>query len=204
VAHTFGGTAICDFLNLMRSDALTLQPGAVVVEFSGNAFTACMMDDAGQPLTGAAYEERYRGDAEAVVGIFGPMGAHVYFAGAPIPRPDAGRHYNGGKLNGMYEQIASAHPDVAEFVDAGASVLDHGRWTATRPCLPEEPCPGATDGSGARVVPVRAPDGDHFCPVARTPRSGVTGACAVWSGGAYRFGRAMAAPVLLALDPRAT
>ena len=58
MTHTFGGTAICDFLDLMRTDALRLQPGAVVVEFSGNAFTACMMDAAGQPLAGAAYEAR--------------------------------------------------------------------------------------------------------------------------------------------------
>ncbi len=203
VTHTFGGTAICDFLNLMRADALTLQPGAVVVEFSGNAFTGCMMDAVGEPLAGAAYEERYRSDAEAVVGIFGPMGAHVYFAGAPIGRPDAAQHYNGGKLNGLYEQIASAHPDVAEFVDAGAAVLDHGRWTATLPCMPGEPCPGAFDGSGALVVPVRAPDGAHFCPVVRPAKAGVTGSCGVWSGGAYRYGLAMAAPVLRSLDARA-
>src|SRR5262245_33043191 len=35
--RTAGGTAICDFLGDMRKDAATLAPGAVVIEFSGNA-----------------------------------------------------------------------------------------------------------------------------------------------------------------------
>jgi hypothetical protein len=51
-------------------------------------------------------------------------------------------------------------------------------------------------------VPVRAPDGDHFCPVTQKARAGLTASCAVWSSGSYRYGRAMAAPVLLALAAR--
>ncbi len=203
VPQTFPGTAICDFLDSMRRDALRLQPGAVVVEFSGNAFTSCMKDAAGQPLSGQAYEDRYRADAEAVVGIFGPIGAHVWFAGAPIPRPDGGRHFNGGRLNAMYREIASERPGVVEFTDAGAAVLDQGRWTATLPCRADEPCRGGTDAAGRPVNGVRAPDGDHFCPASDAAKARVGGACPVWSSGAFRYGRAMAAPVLAALESRA-
>ena len=40
--RTFGGTAICDFLEQMRADASELEPDAVVIEFSGNALTPCV------------------------------------------------------------------------------------------------------------------------------------------------------------------
>jgi len=200
ITRTFGGTAICDFLDDMRDDVATLRPVAAVVEFSGNAFTPCMMDRAGQPLRDEAFLERYRADAAALVGIFGPAGTEVYFAGAPIPRPSDGRgHFNGGKLNAMYQRIASSHAPQVQFVDAGAAVLDGGRWTETLPCLRDEPCTGGTDASGRAVDVVRAPDGDHFCPASAAARAGVSGPCPVWSSGAYRYGRAMAAPVLDAL-----
>src|SRR5262245_42844931 len=39
VGRTFGGNAICDFFDLMKDDALSLRPAAVVLEFSGNRFT---------------------------------------------------------------------------------------------------------------------------------------------------------------------
>ena len=200
VTRTFGGTAICDWLDSMRADAASLAPGAVVIEFSGNALTACMQDATGQALSGDAYLARYRADAEAAVGIFEPIGTRVYFAGAPIPRPtDAPGAFKGGQLNAMYGEVADGHTTVAEFVDAGAAVLDQGRWTNTLPCLPGEPCTGLGDAAGQAVNVVRAPDGNHFCPVAKAARAGVTDTCPVWSSGAFRFGRAMAAPVLEAL-----
>lgn len=88
------------------------------------------------------------------------------------------------------------------YVDAGAAVLDHGRWTDALPCLPDEPCSGiagavATDGP---VNVVRAPDGNHFCPVAHDAVDGVVATCPVWSSGAYRYGTAMAEPVVELLE----
>jgi hypothetical protein len=199
VTRTYGGSAICDFLHWMRTDARDLRPGAVVVEFSGNAFTPCMLDATGHALSGAAFHDRYRTDADAVVDIFAPVGTHIWFAGAPIARPDGGRHFNGGKIDGTYRALAEAHPGVVDFIDAGASVLDLGRWTATLPCRPDEPCEGGTDLSGQAVNVVRAPDGDHFCPASEDAKGGVTSSCPVWSSGAFRYGRAMAAPVLEAM-----
>lgn len=200
VTRTFGGTAICDWLDSMREDAAALSPTAVVVEFSGNAFTSCMLDSAGQPLVGDAYLARYRADAEAVVEIFEPTGTRVYFAGAPLARPSDGPStFQGGRLNRMYTEIAAEHADVAEFVDAGAAVLDDGRWTNTLPCLENEPCEGGRDASGLPVNVVRAPDGGHFCPASEAARAGVTDSCPVWSSGALRYGSAMAAPLLASL-----
>jgi hypothetical protein len=76
------------------------------------------------------------------------------------------------------------------------AVLDEdGRYTDTLPCLPEEPCTHTGPGPiGTNVV--RAPDGAHFCPGNVRADRGVTSTCAVWSSGAYRYARAMAAPVV--------
>ena len=194
VSHTYGGTAICDWLEQMRADAPTLLPGAVIVEFSGNAFTPCMLDSDGLPLTGAAFLDRYQADAEAVVDIFAPIGAEVMFVGTPISASAEAQGYRGGTLNDVYAAF-DGRPGV-EYVDAGAAVLDDGHWTATLPCLPDEPCTGGTDASGQGVNVVRAPDGGHFCPAADDAVRGVTGECPVWSSGAYRFAQAMVHPVL--------
>jgi hypothetical protein len=101
----------------------------------------------------------------------------------------------------MLDDSNALHSDIAaltgaEYIDAGAAVLDHGRWTATMPCLVTEPCTGSADGIDHGVNVVRSPDGTHFCPTAGTAEQGVTDGCAVWSSGAYRFGSAMAVPII--------
>jgi hypothetical protein len=95
----------------------------------------------------------------------------------------------------MYASLAKVEPRIKYF-DAGASVLAHGSWTKTLPCLAGEPCTGGTDEIGTAVNIVRAPDGGHFCPTAPAAVRGVTGVCPVWSSGAYRYGTALAAPVI--------
>ncbi|NND75749.1 MAG: hypothetical protein HKN44_12160 [Ilumatobacter sp.] len=198
VVHTFGGTAICDWLDQMATDAVTIRPGAVVVEFSGNNFTPCMQDAAGTPLTGAAFLARYAADALAVIETFAPGGTQVVFASGPITRAASERGQSTG-LNALYADLAGDHEGV-RYVDAGAAVLADGRWTATLPCLPDEPCTGGLDADGVAVNVVRAPDGIHFCPASAEAVAGVTGTCPVWSSGALRYGRALAAPVVAGLD----
>jgi hypothetical protein len=194
--RTFGGTAICDWLDLMRADAITWHPTAVVIEFSGNAFTACMRDAAGNALAGLPYYAKYADDATEVLRIFGTVDARVYLAGAPINQRAAQAHDpNAGRLNAIYASLAEVDP-LSEYLNAGASVLNNGHWTKTLPCLAGEPCTGGTDATGTPVNIVRAPDGGHFCPAAPAAVRGVTGACPVWSSGAYRYGTALAAPVI--------
>lgn len=195
VDRTFGGTSICDWLAAMREDATSLAPRAVVAEFSGNSITPCMREGADE-LQGDELVERYRSDAETAVSIFEPIGSRLYFASAPLPRDSSSGYSHGARLNRMYREIAQAPDDNVDFVDAGAAVLDRGVWTQTLPCLDEEPCEGGLDARGRAVNVVRAPDGNHFCPMFRQAHDGVAGACVVWSSGAFRYGAAMARPII--------
>jgi hypothetical protein len=200
--RTFGGTAICDWLTRMQSDAVTLHPDAVVVEFSGNALTPCMRALDGQALSGPAYFAKYAADAKAVLDIFTPGHTLVFFAGSPIShRAELTNDPTVPTLHAMYAELAASNP-YGRYTDAGASVLSGGHWTETLPCLPTEPCTGGRDAHGTPVNVVRAPDGAHFCPGAPAAVRGVTAACSVWSSGSYRFGNAMAAAVIEELASR--
>ncbi len=164
ITRTMGGTAICDALPSMQIDAATLHPDAVVVEFSGNAFTPCMRDASGQPFTGAALYAKYVADVEHIISIFAGSDTEVYFAGAPISLQEAQAHDAYADLyNHMYASLTADNARV-RYIDAGAAVLEHGRWTETLPCLADEPCTGRSGDSGLGVNVVRAPDGHHFCP----------------------------------------
>ena len=199
--RTFGGTAICDWLGQMRADAASLRPDAVVVEFSGNALTPCMRAPNGSALTGATYFQKYASDSAAVLDIFSPRHALVFFVGAPISQ-DAERagDRTALTLHTLYAALARSTP-YGRYIDAGASVLAGGRWTASLPCLPTEPCMGR-DAIGTPVNVVRAPDGVHFCPSALPAVRGVTAPCSVWASGSWRFGNAMAAPVIAEFESR--
>lgn len=188
--HTMGGTALCDWLDQMRADTAGLAGGVAVVQFSGNNFTPCMLDRSGVGLTGESLVDRYRADAVAAIEVFRSTGTTVLLAGAPIVDSE---------LNAMYAELAERHDGVV-YVPAGDAVLDAGRWTATLPCRPEEPCEGGVDASGTPVNVVRAPDALHFCPTGAEGR-GSTDDCPVWSSGAYRFALALAAPVIDLLGP---
>jgi hypothetical protein len=102
--------------------------------------------------------------------------------------------FHPGSLNALYQELAARHPS-ARYIEAGASVLDHGRWTKTLPCLPDEPCTGGTDHRGRAVNVVRAPDGTHFCPDGPAAEFGVTKPCEVWSSGAFRYGTAISTAI---------
>ena len=194
--RTFGGTAICDWLDQMAADAASLAPGIVVIEFSGNSFTPCMKDTNGVALTAEEIDERYAVDAASTIAIFASIGTHVVFAGAPATRPDTASGI--GRLNGLYSQLADEH-DGVWYTDAGRSVLADDSYTITLPCLSSEPCEGGYTSEGLLVNVVRNPDGIHFCPVNSDAVYGVTDDCPEWSSGAYRYGRALAQPVLDAL-----
>ena len=196
VERTFGGTAICDWLDEMAADVTALKPGIVIIEFVGNSFTPCMRDAAGQFLTGTAVVERYSADLETLIATFAVNGAQVVLAGAAVSRADADHTpLGGGGLNALYQRTARAHAGV-HYADAGAEVLDDGHWTSTLPCFAFEPCTGGVDAAGTGVNAVRSPDGLHFCPASADAVRGVTGDCPVWSSGAFRYGNALARPAL--------
>jgi hypothetical protein len=196
--RTRGGSALCDWLDAMRADAVRLPPPGlrtlVVIEFSGNALTPCTAGLDGRSLAfhPDALEARYAEDAAEVVSIFSAVGARVLFAGSPVARgADPRGEPFAARLNRAYADLADRTPGV-DFVDAGAAVLRDGRWTESLPCLPEEPCTGRPGPDGQPENVVRAPDGGHFCPGSPAATAGMTAACPVWSSGAYRYGLAIA------------
>jgi hypothetical protein len=192
VDRTYGGTAICDRLDRMRHDLHDLQPSAVVLEFVGNNVTPCMRGPTG-PLTGEDLLRKYRDDARAATGIFAGAGVRVYWIGAPSTATTEEPVFAGVRHGYQAEsgRLTFATPPLprVRYVDAGLAVLDGGRFAATLPCLPSE---GAGEGCVDGHIPVRALDGLHFCPVRAGPGDD---RCPIYSGGAVRFGLAMAQPI---------
>jgi hypothetical protein len=196
IGRSFGGTALCDYLDIMRDDALNLRPAAVVLEFSGNRFTSCMHHPDGEGMGDGDAFLKYLDDARAAVRIFATVGTHVYLAGAPVSRPVPGSFQRGRGLNVMYSWLALlSPPETVTYIDAGTAVQLGSDYVDELPCLPEEPC---TDPD--RTTVVRSSDGVHLCPGDDSHRDPATARCLVWSGGAYRYGRAMAAPVIAHLS----
>jgi hypothetical protein len=192
VLRTAPGSAPCDWLADMSRTVSRFRPDAAVVEFSGNNLTPCMRDKATRKgLTGDALVARYTADAEKVTETLSRDGATVYWMGAPPDRLPA-LSVTAARINGVYA-LLPGRDQSARFSDAGAAVLDHGAYADYLPCLPSEPCTGPYR-NGVRTNQVRAPDGVHFCPAPPAGRA----PCPVWSSGAFRFGTAMAQPIISA------
>lgn len=193
--HVLGGTAICDFLPGLPAELKRTRPVAVVFEFAGNGVTRCTQPTPGTAATVEQLVTRYRGDAASATRLVVAAGATAWWMGAPVNR-DPTADIGNTAVRAVYQALPAQFP-AARYVDAGAAVERAGQFTETLPCLPVEPC--AHVGAG-NENPVRAPDGGHLCP-AHQPSSD---ACPVWSSGAFRFGMAMAEPVIrsLHLQPR--
>jgi hypothetical protein len=186
--RTFPGTALCDFLGTMATDAQTWQPTAAVLAFSGDAFTPCMT---GYTLGTPAYYQKYKQDLESAISMFRGIGTAVFVVGLPLDE-SAGLSQNVIALNSIFESVVANTTGVT-YDDAGQAVLANGAFTWTLPCLSFEPCTGA---SGTNIV--RAPDGVHFCPNGQTTLSGYFEVCDVYASGAFRFALAMLGPALAA------
>jgi hypothetical protein len=194
VTEDYGGTAVCDWLSKMKSDATTYHPQAVALQFSGNASTPCM---AGYEPETPEYYLKYISDTTTAINIFRAIGAKVYLVGYPISySASTGTDPNWDQLNLDYQTIANQNPGVVEWVDAGTSVEGaDGTFTWTLPCLSWEPCVGTQLGYPAGTNVVRAPDGVHFCPDGKPGLNGVVGSCDVYMSGDLRYGAAMIGPI---------
>jgi hypothetical protein len=186
LVRTYGGLAVCDFLQTMATDAATWRPTAAVLEFSGDNFTPCM---AGDPIGSPQYYAKYRSDLQSAIDILRPHGTEVFLIGVPFDAT-AATNTNIANLNRLYASLAGTNTGVT-YVDAGSAVMADGAFTRTLPCLPAEPCTGP---SGTNIV--RAPDGVHFCPTGDTTIEGYFAVCNVYSSGAFRFATAMLGPAL--------
>ncbi|NNE73445.1 MAG: hypothetical protein HKN26_07265 [Acidimicrobiales bacterium] len=187
-----GGVALCDSVEPFIAKTAEVEYDAIVLAYSGNAFTPCMRDDIGDPLRGTAHTARYQQALERIEATARERGIALFIAGAPMAQtasPEA------TSLIEMYRRFAD-RSDVTTFVDVDDALLEDGRWTATLPCLPiEGPEQGCVDGR----IAVHAPDGAHFCPTAEPAVLGVINECDAWSSGAYRYAQALADPVIARL-----
>ncbi len=198
--RSFGGTALCDWLPQMRSDAV-LRPDVVVIEFAGNAMTPCML--------ARGTDERdvrmsYLLDAmtAAAYWIAGGQDTEVVIVGTP-PRAVAPFLPERNPLDAVYQFVAAANGPRVSFRGAPEAALaattrdDSGamRFPRELPCTPgERAMPACRDGE----IVVRANDGLHFCPVPGTE----VGRCGVYAAGVVRFGDAVAEAALDALGSR--
>lgn len=199
-----GGTAICDYSAEVRRAAATLHPRMVVLAFSGNSLTTCMLPPPGTPNDQRWIVAKYRRDLATIVDALGPMGVSMTVVGAPprldrvadpVLRPEV---WTVGALptnmvsvetnvNAVYEGAAvdarSRGFDVG-YVDGGRWLKSPaGGWTKVLPCAVFDPASACADG----LVTVRSFDLVHFCPVIPTATEGVVQRCPVYSGGAVRY-----------------
>ncbi|OHV63249.1 hypothetical protein BCD48_38405 [Pseudofrankia sp. BMG5.36] len=172
----WSGTAPCNWLDDVSGTIRDFQPTIAVIAFSGNR-PPCM---SGRDLIAA-----YRADVTAMTEKLAASGVEVRLVETPPRRGEAVDADGRTELDRLWAQIASTTPHT-RVIRAGQSISDHGRFTTTLPCAPEDSC-----GPDGRVV-VRAPDGIHFCPRPTEP----AGVCPVYSGGARRYGLAVARGVL--------
>lgn len=180
--RTAGGTAPCDWYADIMQWPDTEPIDVALLQFSGNARTPCMRESFGVAPSLSARVEKYRADVEALALHLSGKGATVLLIGAPVFRSDFREPNRVEMFNELYRDLAERHDGVL-FVDAGAPLLDQGRYTDRLPCLQREgEAEGCTDGT----ITVRSPDGVHFCPVV------TKSSCPVYSSGALRFAMAMA------------
>ncbi len=173
VRKFFGGTAPCDWID----DDLEATPATVVViTFTGNNMTPCMLDAVGERMIDEPLVEKYRNDVGVLIDHARAAGAWVVLVGQPLRHPSFDAELEVEGINAAYREYAASMSHVS-YVDAGRFVeTPDGRYTDRLPCT-EFDIDCAPDGTTV----VRG-DGVHFCPVV-----GVS-PCPVWSSGAVRFG----------------
>jgi hypothetical protein len=185
-SRTLGGTAPCDWEQQMLEQAGRID--LAVLEFSGNSWTDCMRDPAtGDFLRDDALLAKYEHDITTIARTLTAAGTDVLLIGAPRPGDDSGSSRSRIAVRQLYRVLATRLSGVT-FADAGAAVLDRGRFTKTLPCLPfEDGSLGCHDGR----IQVRNADALHLCPFAGPAVDPFVGRCPLYSSGAYRFGNAM-------------
>ena len=173
VRKFFGGTAPCDWLD----DDLEATPSTVVViTFTGNNMTPCMLDGAGARLIDEPLVEKYRADVGVLIEHARASGAWVVLVGQPLRHPSFDADLEVEGINAVYRQYATTMSEVS-YVDAGQFVeTPDGAYTDRLPCAEFD-----TDCAPDGTTVVRG-DGVHFCPIVEVSP------CPVWSSGAVRFG----------------
>jgi hypothetical protein len=199
--HVFGGTALCDWFPDIRTEidpanTSGFHPQVAVLQFSGNAFTPCMLTKGGAAYSGQALIDKYEADSAAAIAMFAKAHIAVYFASSPLSSYQSLQYTDQTPLGVMFSRLPARFPSgrAVRFIDAATPLEWHGKYSKTLPCLSWERCTGRWP-DGTKTVVVRQSDGVHFCPVGVKAVKGVVPACPVLSPGAERFALAMISPV---------
>jgi hypothetical protein len=159
----YGGTATCDYLDEMRATAAAFEPDVVVIQFTGNALTPCILarTGGGRGILGGdatfdifGFAVGYGEDTAAAIEAFGPD-VDVLLLGV-IPTRE-GVTPPAQIVNDIYRRLAEERENVA-FLMPDELLAPDGVYAHELPCTFVEPC---TPGD---PVPVRAEDGGHLCP----------------------------------------
>ncbi len=197
---TFPGSSLCDWYPRFDEDQANYDLWAVVLFFTNNTFSDCMKGPNGEELSPEEALAKFESDLIGAIDRFTIEGATVYLPTIPQSRGEVTLGIDvSAELNELFSSLASRHSAVV-VVDAAPAVLDeNGFYTETLPCLAIEPCTGGVDESGVPVNLVREPDGVHFCTGGYGPGVEVAPhTCPTWSSGAFRYGGALAAPIVQA------
>ena len=202
VNRAVAGSAPCDWIPRATTDA-SKNPAAVIVETYGNNVSPCQLTKAGNRYRsgGRAYWAQYQTDLRRFAKMFSNSTAVVLTA-APAAYNDISK--DGPHKARMLKAMRSAMRGIsnASVIDAGREVeLPGGKYTRILPCIKGEKC---ANKPAPRMTYVRAEDGIHFCPPVLHATIKLLEKCPVRASGAWRFGRAQAAPVIAALGLRAS
>lgn len=203
-----GGTAICDYADDVVRRSAAEHPRMVVLAFSGNSLTTCMLPPPGTPNDRRWIVAKYQRDLDGIVATLGRLGVSMTLVGAPprlervgdpVERPTT---WTVGAVpsnmvsvetdvNSVYESTAArarARGFDVGYVDGGRRLKSpSGGWTKVLPCSVLDP--GSACDAG--LVTVRAFDLVHFCPEVMVATEGVVQRCPVYSGGAVRYALAI-------------
>ena len=137
--RAYGGTALCDWVDKIAKASSVEQPSVLVLEFVGNDLTPCMQ--------GYTTPDQVRTKYEAdMARLKRRVDAPILWVGPP-------------KFRDSSPAALGLYTSQPRFVDAGQSVLAHGVYSDTLPCLPHE---GQVQGCVNGRIRVRAFDGTHF------------------------------------------
>jgi hypothetical protein len=142
----------------------------------------------GIPRGSAEYFDRYASDFAEFAAATQAVGARLVLSRTPREQTKAGE----SEQSRLTSLAAAAGFTVANGPRAALGT----KWSMTMKCLATETAAMGC-GTDGRIL-VHAPDGLHFCPTGYADYAAFLAGCSVYSSGALRYGRAVAAAIKVA------
>lgn len=191
------GVALCEYTASLTADLAQYHPAVVTVETHGgdlDPISGCYPD--GMVRDSPEYYEYYRGQLAAIFTVVRATGAKMVFFATP-PDKSAASQLEQTTLTAIAYEEAAKVPGTS-IAYGGRNALGGKTWRASLKCLVAEV--GLLDCVGGRI-PVRAPDTVHFCPAGYPDFFSFFAGCTLYSSGALRYGKALAAATVVPPKP---